>query len=595
MRRRPSIRTYIILMNMLLLCLLFPSISFLTLRATSTFRDEQLARTIELLEEALINRGTALARNLSLNTSQAVAGYDFSSILNLLRQATENDPDMLHSLIISQGGEVLADHEQEGFGKFLDSGMDKKTLEIAEQEFSTRRPPDTILLPVVILRNLKGMDPTLIEVIAPVYNGEQLWGILRCIFSRQTLEQEISLTRQKWTERMQSFSIYLFSMVCLFFLLGVAVIIYFSRPILAALLSLGRGVERISNGDLQHTIRKENLACREFVELASSFNNMTSFLRDSRQQLAEYNRSLENKVESRTKELKQAHETLLKQAHEAGMAEMAVGVLHNIGNAITPAKVGTAMVLKRLQESPLRQGLAPALVPLIKIIDQADLAEAECQRLHAILELLPRSIQEEYSQLIEEISQIREKHEHIEAIISLQMRYARLLGQAEPVDINRVVRDALDMLSDSISKRNIEVELHLTEVPSVQLEKAKLIQVIVNIIKNGYEAIDQNQGGEKRITISSSLADTKKPAVLLLIEDTGCGFLSSDEENLFSFGYSSKKRGTGFGLHSCANYLIANHGSIIATSKGAGQGAIFSLTLPTTQDNTSQDKEKHGL
>ena len=136
------------------------------------------------------------------------------------------------------------------------------------------------------------------------------------------------------------------------------------------------------------------------------------------------------------------------------------------------------------------------------------------------------------------------------------------------------------MLSESIAKRNIQIELHLDDLPPVHLEKAKLIQVIVNIIKNSYEAIDQYPKQEKKIIIKSTLTDQENPAILLTISDNGCGFTSAEHDNLFTFGYSNKKRGTGFGLHSCANYLIANHGSITANSAGPGQGAEFILTIP---------------
>ena len=601
MDRTPSIRTYLILMNLLLLCLLFPAISIFTLRATSSFRDQQLNRSIVLLEESLASRAGTLASSLSLSASEAAAGYDFSFLMELLRQATINDPSMLHCLIMSPSGQVLADHAQQHLGEVLDDPLAQKLLKLAQHNFPQQQGKEQVAA-LQMVQHGQANEPAMQEVLAPVYNGGQLWGILRCTFSRQELEKEISTTSQQWSQRMKSFSIYLFSLAALFFGLGMAVVIFFTRPLLAALNTLETGVQRISNGDLQHAIRATGLGCREFAELASSFNEMTDSLRLSREQLADYSRGLEEKVEERTRALHQAQESLLRQAHEAGMAEMAVGVLHNIGNAITPAKVGTAMLLKRLRESPLQNGLAPALAPLQQaVLSSKQLSDDERQRYKAILELLPSSIQEEFGQISEEINRIREKHEHIEAIIGLQMRYARLMGKAEPVDINRVVRDALDMLADSLQKREIEVELELAQVPAVDLEKAKLIQVIVNIIKNSYEAIDLADGPDKKIRISSSLAgDSDNPQIRLVIADSGCGFEPAEQDNLFSFGYSTKHRGTGFGLHSCANFLIANNGSIQAESPGPGQGAQFILTLPISAEQApdqpiTQAEEDNGL
>ena len=592
MPRRPAIRTYLILMNLLLLILLFPALNIFILRATSDFRDQQLTRTIKLLESALNKRGETLVRNLSLSASEAVAGYDFSFLLELLNQATQNDNDLLHSYIVALDGRVLADHQQENIGKILTRPQDQQLKTFGQRNFSHQQAKKPNKVIILTEQDISDLGSNTIEVITPVYNGDQLWGLLRCNFSRQTLDAEIQQTKEQWAKRMKSFSILLFSLVGLFLVLGVLVVVYFTKPILSALRALGAGVQRISNGDLDHTISNENLNCSEFVDLAQSFNEMTRSLKDSQVQLAQYNRSLEHKVEARTSELKKAQETLLKQAHEAGMAEMAVGVLHNIGNAITPAKVGAAMLLKRLKESPFQGNLAQALAPLTPLVTQApELTPQEKQRLQDILQVLPQSIIEEYQQFTNEIGRIREKHEHIESIINLQMRYARLIGKAEAIDLNSLIKDAVNILADAIKKRHIIINLQLGGLPNIELEKAKLIQVIVNLIKNSYEAIDQSQASTKEITITSFIDPSKPGFVTLSIKDSGCGFAKNSESDLFTFGYSSKERGTGFGLHSCANFLIANNGSIKAHSAGPGQGSEFVLLLPIKSPANAQEGE----
>ncbi|RWX49696.1 Histidine kinase-, DNA gyrase B-, and HSP90-like ATPase [Candidatus Electrothrix communis] len=199
-----------------------------------------------------------------------------------------------------------------------------------------------------------------------------------------------------------------------------------------------------------------------------------------------------------------------------------------------------------------------------------------------ILELIPKSITEEYGQVETALEKICDKHNHIEDIIRLQRQYARIpLGAQQHLDINRVARDALEMLQESLQQRDVDVELVFQDVPLVRLEEVHFLQILVNLIKNSYESFDGGNVKNKKIILTSFLEGNESHNVVLSIKDNGCGFTEKEKENFFRFGYSTKARGSGFGLHSCANYLIANNGSIDAFSAGPGMGSEFILRLPT--------------
>ncbi|MCI5121629.1 MAG: HAMP domain-containing protein, partial [Candidatus Electrothrix sp. AUS4] len=393
----------------------------------------------------------------------------------------------------------------------------------------------------------------------------------------------------RWEEQLRSLKLYFISVMSVFFTVSVFIAILFTRPLLRALDVLRRGVHRVREGDLGHEIRKD-LVCHEFADLADSFNSMTGSLRMSRKDLADYNRSLEKKVDERTLELKEIHDMLVKQAHEAGMAEMAVGVLHNIGNAITPAKISANSLITRLKNSPLRNNLAQVLRSLEGMLEssQAGIGDEQSQRMQKIIRLIPDSLAEEYGYVEKSLEQICDKHRHIEDIIRLQRQYARVpVGDNQYLDINQVAQDALNMFQDSLERRSIEVVLAFQDVPPVRLEEVHFLQILVNLIKNSYESFDKVEVGHKKIILSSVLEGSEPYNVVFSIKDNGCGFTMEERRNFFSFGYSTKARGSGFGLHSCANYLIANNGSIDAISAGPGMGAEFILRLPT---DTSRNK-----
>jgi C4-dicarboxylate-specific signal transduction histidine kinase len=310
----------------------------------------------------------------------------------------------------------------------------------------------------------------------------------------------------------------------------------------------------------------------------------------SHEQLEQYSRNLEHKVEERTRDLKMAQANLLHQAHEAGMAEMAVGILHNIGNAITPAKVSTALLIKKTNESRIRNHIKEMMARLYKVIaDPTALPQDEKEQLKQIVTVLPDAVIEEYDHINNEIKRIRAKHEHIESIIHLQLRYARLSGNIENVNVNKVVLDSLEMLEESITKYSVSITKDLDpDLPTIRIEQSKLLQVMVNLVKNALEAMRDTDPDERILAVAAHL-DSDGEFISIAIKDSGMGFAPEDKERLFTFGYTSKREGSGFGLHSCANFLIANKGSIEAKSNGPGMGAEFIIHLPLSRDDVNNE------
>jgi C4-dicarboxylate-specific signal transduction histidine kinase len=426
--------------------------------------------------------------------------------------------------------------------------------------------------------------------LAPVYNGAKLYAVLRCGFSLGRLSAEIKATKQDQARRSRQFEIYLASITAIFFTIGVVIAAFFTRAFVRSMEVVSTGVSRVAQGDLEHHIDPGGLVCAELLKLSEAFNAMTTQLRGSRKQLDEYSKALELKVAARTKELKDAHANLLQQAHEAGMAEMAVGILHNIGNAVTPAKVGLFRLSNRMEKKPLLGDLTAALIEVATYIPLIDsLPDHEKERLLGIIELVPATIREEYASNAEEIERIRLKLNHIDSIIGLQMRYAQIFGDVENVGLPSVVEDALILLDDALQKNRVRVIKNFSQVPPVRIEKTKLIQIIVNLIKNGYEAMEQI-AAEDRVLVLTIRQEQGPPNQLVLsVKDNGIGFTPDQERKLFKFGYSTKSKGSGFGLHSCANYLIARNGSISAHSGGLNKGAEFVVRLAIDKSDVSPE------
>ncbi|MGB5686291.1 MAG: ATP-binding protein [Candidatus Electrothrix sp.] len=580
---RISLRAYLVLMNSVLLCLLFPLLTIIFIEKTTDFRDEHLRENINGMREAMENRSAALVRSIGLSVGQAAAGYDFTFLSDLMAEVVDNDQEMVYCLVMDQERQVLAHPDKNKLGTRLDDAMARRNTKQLWPVFP-KTFPDDHTLEVFFLEEKDVLGNTsLLEAILPVYNGDRLWGVLRCGYTMHFLNSKMIREHLRWDQQIYAMKAYFISIMGVFFSISVFIAVLFTRPLLRALDVLRRGVHQVRDGDLEHEIRKD-LVCNEFADLADSFNSMTISLRNSRKDLADYNKSLEKKVDERTLELKEAQDIMIRQAHEAGMAEMAVGVLHNIGNAITPAKINAATLITRLKNSPLRNNLAQVLHSLRDMLesDQGGGGSEQSLRMQKIIQLIPESIAEEYGQIETALEQICDKHRHIEDIIRLQRQYARIpvMKEYQRVDVKRVVKDALNLFQESLQQRDVEVELAFQPVPPVRLEEVHFLQILVNLIKNSYESFSGGNIKNKKIILSSFLEGNESHNVVLSIKDNGCGFTEEEKENFFRFGYSTKARGSGFGLHSCANYLIANNGSIDAFSAGPGMGSEFILRLP---------------
>ena len=223
------------------------------------------------------------------------------------------------------------------------------------------------------------------------------------------------------------------------------------------------------------------------------------------------------------------------------------------------------------------------------ITDPKELPQDEREQLQQIVSVMPDAIIEEYDHINSEIKRIRDKHEHIESIIHLQLRYARLSGNIENVNISKVILDSLEMLAESISKYSVAVKKDIEpDLPSIRIEQSKLLQVMINLVKNALEAMRDIPLDKRNLNISAH-RDNDGKFISIAIKDSGMGFAPEDKEKLFTYGYTSKKEGSGFGLHSCANFLIANKGTIEAVSNGPGMGAEFIVHLPFVRKDENDE------
>jgi len=183
----------------------------------------------------------------------------------------------------------------------------------------------------------------------------------------------------------------------------------------------------------------------------------------------------------------------------------------------------------------------------------------------------------EQTTLIGELALLRQNIEHIKEIIVMQQSYAKISGFVETVKISDLVEDALSMNVGSLQRHEVEVLREFDDVPPINTEKHKVLQILVNLVRNAKHACDESGCEEKLITLRIARCDDQ---VRISVVDSGIGIPPENLTRIFNHGFTTRKDGHGFGLHSAVLAAVELGGSLSAHSDGLGHGAIFTLELP---------------
>jgi len=298
-------------------------------------------------------------------------------------------------------------------------------------------------------------------------------------------------------------------------------------------------------------------------------------------ELAEYRMHLEDMVAARTQELKNAQTELVNKAIESGRAQLSAMILHNIGNAMTPVGVQVEDLQKDKLEriSNYLEHCYQDLQNNKHRMTEYVSTDKRGKEIFSFLGKLIKSIKDHDQEFSTALVKISEAVNYVSEIISLQQNYAaRDKENKQLTDLNRLLDDALIMQSSAMEKRDIVIKKETDpNLPMLTIDKNKLMQVVVNLIKNAYEAIDElnEESKEKVIAIKSFKKDN---IVGFEIDDTGVGIQPDKIETILKFGESGKGS-TGFGLYYCKMFVEANKGKLIVNSPGKGEGASIMVNF----------------
>ena len=277
--------------------------------------------------------------------------------------------------------------------------------------------------------------------------------------------------------------------------------------------------------------------------------------------------------------LEKANKQLLSTSRQAGMAEVATNVLHNVGNVLNSVSVAADAVAMKVQD--FRVGKLRTVAGMLSE-NAGNLAEfltvdPRGKSLPDYLVRLADSLSAPQDAILQEIASLKDNIDHIKGVVAMQQSYARRAGVLESVLAADLVEDAIRINSAGLARHEVRLDRDFEDVPPVVTDRHKVLQILVNLMSNAKYALE-HAGANRHVVVT--VRGNGATGVKIAVTDTGVGIPAENLNRMFQHGFTTKKDGHGFGLHSGALAAKELGGRLTAMSQGTGKGATFTLELP---------------
>ncbi|WP_447971300.1 ATP-binding protein [Nitrospira sp. M1] len=291
-------------------------------------------------------------------------------------------------------------------------------------------------------------------------------------------------------------------------------------------------------------------------------------------------------------EREELHTQLLETSRQLGMADIAINVLHNVGNVLTSINVSAGLISQSLRQSHI-EGIslvADMLQTHHGHLDTFFTKDPKGKLIPQYLQELGKDLSARVQHTISEVESLVSKVDHVMQIIDAQQTIAKPGGVQEPVRLAALLEQALMISGGELEEHHIEIIQDYAELPQVVLDKHQVLQILVNLIRNAKHAMIAHERTQHRLTLRLTPCPEQKGFVQIQVTDTGIGIHPEHLTRIFAQGFTTKMHGNGIGLHSSAIAAKNCGGSLYASSEGESHGATFTLTLPcSVVQNRAED------
>ena len=290
-------------------------------------------------------------------------------------------------------------------------------------------------------------------------------------------------------------------------------------------------------------------------------------------------------------ERQRLQQKLIDASRQAGMAEMATGVLHNVGNVLNSINVSANLLVDQLRNSSVASlAKASALINDHAAALGAFVTEdVRGKHLPRFFNQLAHKLQSERESFRHELLSLLRNVRHIKEIVNVQQTYANTSGLREEINVGELVEDALKTIDASLLNHGIELVREVDHVPLLLTDQHKILQILINLLSNAKDAVLQSDRAERCLTLR--VFQPTEAHIVVEMEDNGVGIAQNHMAHIFEHGFTTKKGGHGFGLHSSALAAKDLGGGLTVYSDGPGCGARFRLELPLQTEEVDECTE----
>jgi PAS domain S-box-containing protein len=286
--------------------------------------------------------------------------------------------------------------------------------------------------------------------------------------------------------------------------------------------------------------------------------------------------------------LEDSHKQLLEASRLAGMAEVATTVLHNVGNVLNSVNISASVVADKVKNSKTANlaRVAEMLREHTEDLSGFLASDPKGAKLPAYFATLVECLGAEQKEILAELTSLCGNIEHIKEIVAMQQAYARVAGLQENLQATDLIDDALRLNAGAFERHHVQVVREYSAIPPILVDKHKVLQILVNLIRNAKYALEEHSPQEKKMILRT--APGENGSVKISVIDNGVGVASENMTRIFEHGFTTRKNGHGFALHSGALAAREMGGTLSCQSAGPGHGAAFTLELPLRPPEASE-------
>lgn len=288
--------------------------------------------------------------------------------------------------------------------------------------------------------------------------------------------------------------------------------------------------------------------------------------------------------------ISELNQRLIASARQAGMVEVATSMLHNIGNVLNSVNVSTDLILEKFNITRLHQ--LKKAIEMIKDnlpnLTEYLATDPKGKLLPQFIDATLKMLEDEHIEIDKELKSISKYINHMKDIIKKQQKISKTTSAKDYLSINEIVNDAIQLSLGTNHQYDLKKLINIDSETKVLAEGYKVTQILINLIRNAAESFAKQCQSNNKIDIMVN--QISQDLIEISVKDNGIGIDSENLKKLFTFGFTTKPNGHGFGLHNSALMAKEMGGSLCAESEGVGQGTAFKLLVPIEMRRANNDR-----